>query len=96
MKGCSTALTTGFGKPESYVAIAVFDKADIIWGGSDAPFASGTVNSLGAINKENNGAVTKAVSGLLADYNVPADRIYITFFDVPRENMGYNSKTFAD
>ena len=39
------------------------------------------------LEQENNGAVTAAVSELLLVHGVPADRIYINFFDVPRENV---------
>ena len=40
---------------------------------------------LGAINQENNGALTKAISELLAAHGaVPADRVYLNFFDVAR------------
>ena len=40
---------------------------------------------LGAINQENNGALTKAISDLLAAHGaVPADRVYLNFFDVAR------------
>mmetsp|Transcript_10547 Transcript_10547/g.12758 ORF Transcript_10547/g.12758 Transcript_10547/m.12758 type:complete len:92 (-) Transcript_10547:13-288(-) len=51
--------------------------------------------SLGSINKENNGALTKAISALLAEFDVPANRIYVNFFDLERQNVGYNGATFA-
>ena len=53
------------------------------------------VSSLGAINKENNGAVQAGITALLEPMGIPADKIYITFNDIARENMGYNGKTFA-
>ena len=46
-------------------------------------------------HQENNGAVTKGVTELLAEFDIPANRIYITFNDIARENMGYNGATFA-
>ena len=95
MKAASKALQGGLGKPESYIAIAVNDGVDIIWAGEETPCALGVVYSLGAINRENNAKVTASLTDLLAEFGVPADRIYINFFDVPRENMGYNGKTFA-
>ena len=53
------------------------------------------VYSIGAINQENNGALTAAISELLEKDGVPNDRIYLNFFDVPRANCGWSSKTFA-
>jgi len=95
MKAASKAVAESLGKPESYVAVSVQDGQDIIWGGSDAPCALCKVISLGSINKENNGALTKAISALLADFDVPANRIYVNFFDLERQNVGYNGATFA-
>jgi len=95
MKAASKAVAKGLGKPESYVAIAVRDNTDMIWGGDNTPCALGCCYSLGAINQDNNAAVTKEITALLADYAVPANKIYINFFDVPAANIGYNGATFA-
>lgn len=95
MKAASQSVAKCLSKPESYVAVCVQDGQDIIWGGSDAPCALCKVFSLGSINLENNRALTQEVSALLADFDVPANRIYVNFFDLPRENVGYNNATFA-
>jgi len=44
---------------------------------------------------ESNGAIQNGVSDLLEPYGVDATRIYITFFDMDRANVGWNRKTFA-
>mmetsp|Transcript_85752 Transcript_85752/g.142122 ORF Transcript_85752/g.142122 Transcript_85752/m.142122 type:complete len:195 (-) Transcript_85752:117-701(-) len=95
MKAMSKAVASALSKPESFVAVHVEDGKDLIRGGTDAPAAIGNCWSLGSINKENNGALTKQVSDLLADFGVTPDRIYINFFDMARENLGYNGATFA-
>jgi len=95
MQAASKAVAKCLSKPESYVAICVQDKLDIIWGGSDSPCALCKVFSLGSINLENNRALTQEISGLLADFDVPANRIYVNFFDLERQNVGYNGATFA-
>ena len=88
MKKCSKAISSTLGKPESYVAVCVNDGQDIIWNGEDSPCALGVVYSLGSINQSNNGALTKQLSTLLDEHGgVPDNRIYVSFFDVPRENM---------
>ncbi|EKX55354.1 hypothetical protein GUITHDRAFT_83763 [Guillardia theta CCMP2712] len=95
MKAASSALAKGLGKPESYVAVCVSDGMDMIWGGEDTPCALGCCYSLGAINQANNKAVSAELTKLLSSFGIPANRIYINFFDVPRENIGYNGATFA-
>ncbi|CAK0809518.1 unnamed protein product [Prorocentrum cordatum] len=71
------------------------DGQDIIWGGSADPCALCKVISLGSINLENNKALTVEVSKLLDEFGVPANRIYVNFFDLERQNVGYNGATFA-
>merc|ERR1712232_258990 len=90
MLSASKAVASSLSKPESYVAVHVQDKQDVIWGGSDEPCALCKVFSLGSINLENNKAATEKISVLLADFGIPANRIYINFFNIPRENCGYN------
>mmetsp|Transcript_18106 Transcript_18106/g.41232 ORF Transcript_18106/g.41232 Transcript_18106/m.41232 type:complete len:98 (+) Transcript_18106:363-656(+) len=92
---CSKVVSSNLGKPESYVAVSITDNASVIFGGSDAPTALGCVYSLGSINKDNNGAVTKDITEILEPFGIDCGRIYINFFDVPRENVGWNKKTFA-
>ena len=95
LREASSIVASCLSKPESYVAIAILDNHSVIWGGEDSPCMLGTLNSLGAINLENNKACTEKITKLVAPYGINADRIYITFNDVARENMGYNGKTFA-
>jgi len=84
LKELSSLVATTTGKPESYVAISVTDKASMVFGGSDAPLALGCMYSLGAINKENNGKIQSGVTDVLEKYGVKEDRIYINFFDMER------------
>lgn len=95
MKAASKAVAKGLGKLESFVAICVNDGVDMIWGGDETPCALACCYSLGAINQANNAAVTREITALLAEYSVPANKIYINFFDVPAGNIGYNGGTFG-
>eukprot|EP00546_Thalassionema_frauenfeldii_P009795 CAMPEP_0178915854 /NCGR_PEP_ID=MMETSP0786-20121207/12278_1 /TAXON_ID=186022 /ORGANISM="Thalassionema frauenfeldii, Strain CCMP 1798" /LENGTH=99 /DNA_ID=CAMNT_0020589051 /DNA_START=230 /DNA_END=525 /DNA_ORIENTATION=+ len=95
MKSISKAITTHTGKPETYVAVAINDNADIIFGGSSDPAALGCMYSLGAIEQSSNGAITKDVTDLLEPLGVAENRIYINFFDMPRANVGWSRRTFA-
>ena len=82
-------------QPESYIAISLNDKQDVIFGGSDAPTALGTLYSIGAIGKESNGKITSDITDLLEPFGVAENRIYINFFDMPRANVGWSRRTFA-
>ena len=97
VKSASAAVAAALSKPESYVAVSVTTNADgMSFGGTTDPTALGCVYSIGAINQENNAALTAAVSELLEKHGgVPNDRIYINFFDVPRANCGWSGRTFA-
>lgn len=95
MQQCSKAIVAATGKPESYVAVCVNDKLDLIWGGEPTPCALGVLYSIGSIGKESNGKLMAQLSALLEPLGVPKDRIYVNFFDVPRENVGWNGATFA-
>jgi phenylpyruvate tautomerase len=69
----------------------------MIFGGSDAPLALGCLYSLGAINVVNNGKVHAGVTDVFDKYGlgIAQDRMYINFFDMPRECVGWNRATFA-
>mmetsp|Transcript_14087 Transcript_14087/g.32615 ORF Transcript_14087/g.32615 Transcript_14087/m.32615 type:complete len:165 (-) Transcript_14087:1339-1833(-) len=95
MKACSKAIAKNTGKPESYIAVSINDKADVIFGGTDEPAALGCLYSIGAISAESNGGVTKDVTDLIEPFGVAENRIYINFFDVPRANVGWSRRTFA-
>ena len=96
LKGLSDAIVASTGKPESYVAVAVLDNSSMMWGGSsEVPMALCTFNSLGAVNLENNGKLQASITSLLEPFGVVPTKIYTTFNDIARENMGYDGKTFA-
>jgi len=95
MVAASKAVSTCLSKPESYVAVCIHDGADVLFGGTDAPAAVGCVYSLGSINQANNAALTKAISELLAEFEIADNRIYINFFDIERANCGWSGRTFA-
>ncbi len=95
MKSISAAISEATGKPESYVAVMINDNSSIIWGGQEGPAGLGCMYSIGSIGKESNGKIQKAVSDLLEPHGIASDKIYINYFDVPRENCGWSGRTFA-
>lgn len=95
MLATSRATAEALSKPESYVAVCALDGLDIIFGGSDAPCALCSVVSIGAINLANNKALSAELCELLGEFGIDGKRIYITFDDYARENLGYDGATFA-
>lgn len=95
LTAASKAVASCLSKPESYVAVCIVDAATVSFGGTTEPAALACLHSIGSINQANNAALTKEISALLAPHGVPDDRIYINFFDVPRENCGWSGRTFA-
>lgn len=95
MKAASEAVASSLSKPESYVTVCIMDEQSLLFGGTDAPCAIAQLNSIGAINLENNRSFSEAFSALIAEHGIAEDRYYVNFFDVPRENVAFKSATFA-
>lgn len=52
----------------------VQDKQDMIFGGNDSPCALAQLNSLGAIELENNRMFSAAFADLISEHDIPGDR----------------------
>ena len=89
----SAELAEQTGKPEDYVMTLLETDVPMTFGGSAAPAAFVEVKSIGALHPP---AMTAAFSELItARTGIPADRIYITFDDVPASAFGWNGSTFG-
>eukprot|EP00808_Paulinella_micropora_P022029 g56251.t1 len=95
MQALSRAIASCLSKPEAYVAVCLNDNQSLIWAGHPTPCALGTMCSIGSINQDNNAALSQAVANILGAYQISSDRIYINFFDVPRENCGWSGGKFS-
>lgn len=85
------------GKPASYVAIHVNASQDISFGGSDEPTALCELMSIGALSTSSNKKHSKNIMGLLKEsLGIEPSRIYITFSDANKSNIGFNGTTFDD
>ncbi|CAO3640695.1 unnamed protein product [Mucor fragilis] len=85
------------GKPESY-CLVTFTKVDsFTFGGSDKPGFLVKVGSIGHIDNDRNSKLTKSITAeLLKELDAEDGRSYFIFTDVPAENIGYKSDTFAN
>lgn len=93
-KTASASVAEALGKPEQYMMVGVTPDATMTFGGTTEPAAFLELYSIGLPV-----AHTTELSALLCEQiqsgtDVPKDRIYIHFSDVPHASWGWNGKTF--
>ncbi|XP_071479713.1 macrophage migration inhibitory factor-like [Diadema antillarum] len=91
----SSELAKQLGKPEKFVCISVVPNQTIMFGGSSDPCAMVNVTSIGKLGLEENKNLTKVITAAMAKMNVAADRMYVLFRDIARQDVGWNNTTFA-
>jgi len=90
----SKSLAAGLGKPEAYVMVSVHARTTLRFAASEEPAAFLEVQSIGLPRDLN--AVAQALTDLVSQHtHVPADRIYITFADIPAARWAHGGSTFA-
>lgn len=83
------------GKPEKYV-MATVNKMDVMMDGKPGPAAFADIRGIGGWTPAVNKKVSQALCALLKEQlQIPADRVYMTFTDIPASNWGYNGGTFG-
>ncbi len=91
----SKILVDGIGKPEQYV-MASLDTASMLMGGAADPAAFAEVKSIGGLGPEVNRKIASDLCALLQNtLQIPPDRVYINYVDIPRGDWGWNSRTFG-
>ncbi|KAK9761854.1 hypothetical protein K7432_012922 [Basidiobolus ranarum] len=83
-------------KPESYVQIVLQTDVSISFGGSTEPAAFLRLTSIGALGLQENKAITSEISLLMEEsFGVNSARMYTSFLDVERQDVGHAGDTFA-
>lgn len=91
----SKAVASSVGKPEQYVMVTLAD-GPVLMAGQPGPAAFADVRSIGGLNGRVNNDLSKKVCALLHQFlGIPADRVYLTFTDVPAAHWGWNGQTFG-
>jgi len=91
----SKAVAEVTGKPERYMMVA-WEAGSILFAGKAGPGAFVDVRAIGGLTPEVNGKISAQVCALLQKWlNVPGDRIYLTFMDVPATHWGHHGTTFG-
>lgn len=93
LKAASQTVSQQSGKPETYVMVAIEQKANMLFGGSDAPTAILDYRSLGL--PADRQAFSDALCSLINEHTgIDGNRIYISMTDSERQNWGWNHSTF--
>ncbi|EEF79123.1 phenylpyruvate tautomerase MIF-related protein [Methylophaga thiooxydans] len=93
LKLASQTVSKISGKPESYVMVAVEQKANMLFGGSDAPTAILDYRALGLPGDRQ--AFSDALCTLINEQlGIDGGRVYISMTDSERQNWGWNHSTF--
>ncbi|MCX4187838.1 phenylpyruvate tautomerase MIF-related protein [Methylophaga sp. OBS4] len=93
LKAASQAVSKASGKPESYVMVAVEQKANMLFGGTDAPTAILDYRALGLPGDRQ--AFSDALCTLINEQlGIDGGRVYISMTDSERQNWGWNHSTF--
>ena len=83
------------GKPEDYVQIIIESSVHIFFAGTAEPSAFVEVSSLGFSAQTPDEISLALCTWLSTELSIPQDRVFIHFFDLPREHWGWNGKTFG-
>lgn len=93
LKAASSTVAKASGKPESYVMIAVEQKASMSFGGSTDPTAILDYRSLGLPSDRK--AFSDALCSMIEQQiDVSGSRVYISMTDSERQNWGWDHSTF--
>lgn len=91
----SKAVNKVTGKPEAYIMVILQDEVPMLFGGQDTPCVFMDFRSIGCISRSNNKKSSKEFTSVFAEYNIPPERVYISFANMNAEDWGYNGDTFA-
>lgn len=84
------------GKPETYVMAIVQDGAAMLHAGKVGPAAFLDVRAIGGLSPRVCEGLAERVGALLLEkLQVPGDRVYLNFTEVPAAKWGHNGGTFG-
>ncbi len=96
LKDLSSRMARHLNKPESYVMTCLLPRTRMTFGGTTAPACFVEIKNIGALSPELTEKMSRDVCTVLeAALAVPADRIYIEFFEAKAHLWGHDGGTFA-
>eukprot|EP00057_Strongylocentrotus_purpuratus_P001322 XP_001198138.2 PREDICTED: macrophage migration inhibitory factor [Strongylocentrotus purpuratus] len=91
----SSVFQKAIGKPEKFICIRLVPNQMMSFAGSTEPCAVANVRSIGNLGLEENKVITQIITAEMTKIGVKADRMYVTFRDLARQDVGWNNTTFA-
>nr|AFN21496.1 macrophage migration inhibitory factor [Andrias davidianus] len=89
-------LAKATGKPAQYIAVHIVPDQMMSFGGTTDPCALCSLCSIGKIGGPQNKNYSKMLCEVLTkELHIPADRVYINYYDMNAANVGWNGSTFA-
>ncbi len=83
------------GKPEEFMMVSMEESRPLMMGGDSAAAAFLDLRSIGFPEGSQSDLSAKLCQLMGESMNLPADRVYLNFQNIGREDWGWNGKTFA-
>ncbi len=90
----SRELSQELGKPERYVMVQLVSEAMLMFDGTMEPAAYVELKSIGLPETQTQPLAQSICGFLQQELDIPPDRVYIEFIDIPRKLWGWNGSTF--
>ncbi|MCU0858251.1 MAG: phenylpyruvate tautomerase MIF-related protein [Pontiellaceae bacterium] len=95
LAGLSKIAAETIGKPETYVMVSS-SSADLMMSGSAGHAAFVEVRSIGGLTRDVNEKLAAKICGLLeVKLQIPLNRVYLNFTEVPAAQWGWNGSLFG-
>ncbi|XP_038056752.1 macrophage migration inhibitory factor-like [Patiria miniata] len=89
----SKTISEMIGKPVQQVAVRLNAGQLMAFGGSTDPCALVSMKSIGKISQNENIKYAKVITEVLGKLGVKPDRMYITFTNLAKDNVGFQGNT---
>ncbi|MBN2719338.1 MAG: light-inducible protein [Deltaproteobacteria bacterium] len=94
MKSLSDIVARETGKPGTYIMVTI-EQTPMMLAEKSGDAVLFDIRGIGGLTQNVNASLTAGLCQFCSDeLNVPANRVYATFTDVPRSNWGWNGNTF--
>ena len=94
MKTLSDIVSKETGKPGNYIMVTI-EQTPIMLAEKSGNAVLFDIRGIGGLTQSVNAAITERLCQFCAtEFNIPPERVYANFTDVPRSNWGWNSNTF--
>ena len=94
MKEATALLSEMLNKPEKFIMIHFNSSEDMMFAGNTAGLVYAELKSIGLPRGKTHDFSARLSGFFSKKLSVPADRVYIEFFDAPRDMFGWNGGTF--